>query len=358
MRVGLVCPYSLTVPGGVQGQVLGLGRSLRAAGIEARVLAPCDGPPPESWVTPLGNSLPTGDNGSMAAIAPDPPASLRVLRALRDEHFDVVHVHEPLAPGPGMTAMLVSRSPLVATFHRSGDSGWVRATRRLCDWGLRHASVRVAVSEEAKSTAAALFPADYEVLWNGIETGRYEVAEPWPAVRPTVLFVGRHEERKGLAVLVEALSMMDPEVGLWVAGQGPDTDRLKRMTAANPAIEWLGRIGEEEKVRRLRGAQVVCAPSLHGESFGVVLLEAMAAGTPLVASDIPGYRQVARPGADARLVAPGDPSALAKALTAALDEPAVSADLAASGRRRAEEFSMDSLARAYLAVYERVIDRR
>ena len=122
MRVGLVCPYSLTLPGGVQGQVLGLGRALRDLGVDARVLGPCDGPPPDTFVTPLGNSIPTAANGSMAAIAPDPSASLRTIRALRDEHFDVVHLHEPLAPGPTQTALVFSDRPLVGTFHRAGES--------------------------------------------------------------------------------------------------------------------------------------------------------------------------------------------------------------------------------------------
>src|SRR6478736_7373966 len=122
MRVGLVCPYSLSIPGGVQGQVLGLARSLRALGHEARVLAPCDGPPPELFVTPLGMSLPTAANGSVAPLAPDASAALRTIRALRDEDFDVLHLHEPLAPGPTMTATIMHPAPCVGTFHAAGDS--------------------------------------------------------------------------------------------------------------------------------------------------------------------------------------------------------------------------------------------
>lgn len=358
MRVGLVCPYSLSVPGGVQGQVLGLARALRAAGVEAQVLGPCDGPPPEAWVTPLGNSLPTRDNGSMAAIAPDPASSLRVLRALRDEEFDVVHVHEPLAPGPGMTATVVSRAPVVATFHRSGGSGWVRAFRPLGVWALSGVALRVAVSEEAKATASEFFPGRYEVLWNGIETGRYDRAEPWPSERPTVFFVGRHEPRKGLGVLIDAMALVSADVGLWIAGVGPETERLRRVTAGDDRFEWLGLVGEEEKIRRIKGAGVHCTPSLHGESFGVVLLEAMAAGTPLVASDIPGYRRVARSGVDARLVPPGDAAALAKAIEAALGEVDETKAMVAAGRRRAEEFSMDRLAGEYLAIYEHLVQPR
>lgn len=355
MRVGLICPYSLSVPGGVQGQVVALARALRSAGIEARVLGPCDGPPPEPWVTPLGNSLPTRDNGSMAAIAPDPAASLRVLRALRDEEFDLVHVHEPLAPGPGITAMVSSRAPVVGTWHRSGDSAWVRSFRSIGRWAVSHLAERVAVSEEARDTAVAVLGGEYRILWNGIETNRYARTEVWPASRPTIFFVGRHEPRKGLGVLIEAMSFMAPDVGLWVAGQGPDTERLRKATAGDERIEWLGTVTDEEKIGRIRGAAVHCVPSLHGESFGVVLLEGMAAGTPLVASDISGYRRVARPGIDARLVPPGDAPALAKALTAALDEAGETAEMAASALRRAEEFSMERLAGEYLGMYRQLV---
>ncbi len=353
MRIGLICPYSLTVPGGVQGQVLGLARSLRRAGIEARVLGPCDGPPPETWVTPLGNSLPTGDNGSVAAIAPDPAASLRTLRALRDEAFDVLHIHEPLAPGPGITAMVVGASPMVGTFHRAGSSSWLRATRALAQWAVNHLDILVAVSEEARQTATEVLDGRFELLWNGIELDRYRDAAPWPVEGPTLFFVGRHEARKGLAVLIEAMHLLGRDVRLWVAGQGPDTERLRRQTAGDARIEWLGFVSEQEKVRRIRGASVLCAPSLHGESFGVVLLEGIAAGTPVVATDLAGYRNVARPGREARMVAPGDAPALAKAIEAALDDGPDTDAMVERGLERAAQFSMENLADRYIELYRR-----
>ena len=359
MRVGIICPYSLTLPGGVQGQVLGLGRALRQMGVDARILGPCDGPPPDPAVTPLGNSLPTGDNGSMAAIAPDPSASLRTVRALRDEDFDVLHIHEPLAPGPAITAMVVGACPMVGTFHRAGGhSRWLRATRPIARYGVKHLTLRTAVSEEARAFARDSIGGEYELVWNGIDVERYRDAEPWPVEGPTIFFVGRHEPRKGLAVLIEAMGLLPPEVRLWVAGSGPDTERLRQGIGADGRIEWLGRIGEDEKVRRIRGAQAFCAPSLHGESFGIVLLEGMAAGTPVVASELPGYRRVARPGTDARLVPPGDPAALAKALEAALAGGPDTEAMVAAGRARADEFSMDSLARLYLGLFERITARR
>jgi phosphatidylinositol alpha-mannosyltransferase len=357
VRVGLICPYSLTVPGGVQGQVLGLGRALRASGIEARVLGPCDGPPPETWVTPLGKSLPTGDNGSMAAIAPDPAAALRTLRALRDENFDVLHIHEPLAPGPSLTALVSASSPMVGTFHRSGSSTWVRTFWPLARWALAKLTILAAVSEEARVTAAEGVEASFEMVWNGIEIDRYQSAEPWPTTEPTILFVGRHESRKGLGVLLDAMGLLGGDVRLWVIGLGPDTDRLRRQTAADDRIEWLGWLTEDEKIRRVRGADVLCVPSLHGESFGVVLLEGLAAGTPVVASDLPGYRNAARPGVDARMVTPGDPAALAKALAESLAGEGETAEMVASGLLRAEQFSMANLARTYVGMYRRALGR-
>ncbi|MDQ1419616.1 MAG: phosphatidyl-myo-inositol alpha-mannosyltransferase, partial [Acidimicrobiaceae bacterium] len=153
MRVGLVCPYSLNLPGGVQGQVIALGRALQASGIDARVLGPCDGPPPDGSVTPLGKSVPWASNGSMAPIAPDPACALRTIRALRDEAFDVVHLHEPLVPGPSMTALVFTEAPTVGTFHRSGESAIYRSMRPIARWAARKLSVRCAVSEDALNTA-------------------------------------------------------------------------------------------------------------------------------------------------------------------------------------------------------------
>lgn len=357
MRIGLVCPYSLTLPGGVQGQVLGLGSALRNMGIDARILGPCDGPPPHPAVTPLGNSIPTSNNGSMAAIAPDPSAALRTIRALRDEAFDVVHLHEPLAPGPTLTALIFGEKPLVGTFHRAGESGWVRTFRRLGIWAVNHLTVRAAVSEEARDTAAKYMGGTYELLWNGIDVGVYRDATPWPVTGPTIMFVGRHEERKGLAVLLDAMKGMSPDVNLWVASEGPETERLRRLTARDSRIEWLGVIDEEEKIRRIRGAHALCAPSLYGESFGVILLEGMAAGTPVVASDLPGYRNVARYGQDALLAPPGDSAELTKALDIALGGGAEVDEMVGSARQRAETFSLDSLAERYVELYERALGR-
>jgi len=355
MRIAQVCPYSLTVPGGVQAQVMGLARVLRRKGHEVRVLAPCDGPPPEPWVTPLGMSIPTAANGSVAPIAPDPAAALRTIRALRDEEFDIVHLHEPLVPGPTLTTLIVADVPRIGTFHLAGASRAYRHLRPAVRRMARRLDLRCAVSEEAAATASAALGGTYDVLFNGIEVERFACVEPWPTTGPTICFVGRHEPRKGLEVLLEALTLLPPAVQLWVAGDGAQTRELHEATAGDPRVIWLGRVDDAAKARRLRGADVFCAPSLGGESFGVVLLEAMAAGVPVVASDLTGYRAVARSGVDALLVPPGDAAALAEALGRVLTDADLARRLAASGSAHVTGFGMERLADEYLERYRQLL---
>lgn len=358
VRIGLVCPYSLTSPGGVQGQVLAQARALRALGHETRVLAPCDGPPPDAGVTPLGNSVPLAGNGSVAQLAPDPACILRTLRALRDEDFDIVHLHEPFCPGPTLVALAFGAGPLIGTFHRAGLGASYVVLRPFATRLARRLAVRCAVSQDARATAAQALGGNYELLSNGIEIERFTKAAPWPTLGPTVVFVGRHEPRKGLRTLIEAMAHLPPEVRLWVAGEGSQTAELQERTAGDHRVEWLGRIDDAEVASRMRGADVVCAPSLHGESFGVVLLEGMAASTPVVASDLPGYRNVAVPERHALLVPPGDPGALAQALRRVLEDAVLAARLVESGEARAAELSMERLAERYLELYEGVVRGR
>jgi len=188
----MVCPYSVGVPGGVQGQVMGLARVLRKMGHEVRVLAPCDGPPPATFVTPLGNSIPTAANGSVAPIAPDPSCALRTIRALRDEAFDVLHLHEPLAPGPTMTTLFLDIAPVVATFHAAGDSASYRIFTPVVRSLASQIDARVVVSKDALSLASRYMPGEYEVLFNGVEVDRYRTAEPHKTEAPTIFFCGRH----------------------------------------------------------------------------------------------------------------------------------------------------------------------
>lgn len=351
----MICPYSLAVWGGVQAQVLGLSRSLRAKGIDVQVLAPCDGHPPEPWVTPLGNSMPYAQNGSLAPLAPDPAAQLRVLGAIWDQRFDALHLHEPLAPGPTLTAAVVKPVPLIGTFHAAGTIAVYRWGRPFVRRIAARIDIKTAVSPEAAGMARHYLKGDYEILFNGIEIERYASAEPVETDRPTVLFLGRHEPRKGLSVLLEASRLLPADAVIWVAGHGPETDELKSRYRHDDRIEWLGSLSEPDKRARLRAADAFCVPSLGGESFGLVLLEGMAAGTPVVASDLPAYRVVARDGRDALLFPTGDSRELAKRLLDALNRSDEAERRVASGSERVVEFSMSRLADAYISRYERLL---
>ncbi|MGA9279355.1 glycosyltransferase family 4 protein [Ilumatobacter sp.] len=361
MRVGIICPYSLSVPGGVQMQVLSLAKELRSRGLEARVLGPCDGPPPASFVTPLGKSLPTSANGSIAPLAPDPPAMFRTLQALAAERFDVVHLHEPMVPGPTLTAAVTHRYPTVGTFHAAGRSASYRLIKPwLLSW-IKRIDHKVVVSKDALELVQSHLGGDYEVLFNGVEVEQIRETPPFvrqPDDSPAILFCGRHEERKGLDVLIDAFTRLDVAAELWIAGTGPDTARLTARTAGDDRIRWLGRITDEDKFARLRAAEVFCAPSLGGESFGVVLVEALAAGTTVVASGLDGYRNVVTDEHDALLCEPGDVDALVVSLRRALADRTGSQRLRAAAATRAEQFAMSALADRYIEIYHDLAQTR
>jgi phosphatidylinositol alpha-mannosyltransferase len=359
LRIAMVSPYSLTIPGGVQHQVLGLARELRRMGHEVRVLGPCDGPPPEPFITPLGNSLPTAANGSMVPIAPDPSAALRTLRALNDEAFDILHLHEPLAPGPTVTALMLRLAPMVGTFHSSGDIAWYRRVRKGVEWLATHLDHRVAVSTAARDMAASHLAGDYEVLYNGIDVATYRRPHTARETQPTIFFCGRHEPRKGLEVLLDAFHLLPDNFRLWIAADGPKIGELRATYSADAQvasrIEWLGQISEPDKLDRLARCTVFCAPSVGGESFGLVLLEAMAAATPVVAGDIDGYRTVVTNDVNGLLVPPGDAVSLSAALVRVTRDREYAARLVAAATERAEEMSMSKLAQRYVQIYRDVL---
>ena len=360
LRVGILCPYSLTVPGGVQMQVLGLAGELRSRGVEARVLGPCDGPPPASFVTPLGKSLPTSANGSMAPVAPDPPAMFRTLQVLAAERFDVLHLHEPMAPGPTLTAAVTHRYPTVGTFHAAGHSTSYKVIKPWLMSLIKRIDHKVVVSKDALALVQSHLGGDYEVLFNGVEVDRIRRI---PALHldadqpPAIFFCGRHEERKGLAVLIDAFERLDVDAQVWIASTGPDTAALMKRTANDDRIHWLGRITDEEKFARLKAASVFCAPSLGGESFGVVLIEAMAASTTVVASSLDGYQNVATHEQNALLSPAGDADALAAQLRRALTDDALAQRLRSAGDTRAERFAMSALADRYIEIYHDLASR-
>lgn len=355
MRIALVCPYSLSTPGGVQGQVLGLAHALRSDGHAVRIIAPTDGPPPEPGVFSVGPTRRLRTNGSVAPIAPGKETADRTLEALRTFAPDVIHLHEPLVPGPTHAALLAAEVPLVGTFHAAGSQTLYRRMTKPARRALGRLTVRTAVSEQARLLVRQALGGSYWVIPNGVDVARFAKAVPWPSVRPAVLFVGRHEERKGLEVLLDAFAQRDLGADLWVAGEGPQTAALRAKRVPN--VEWLGRISDEELARRMRAATVFCAPSLYGESFGIVLLEGMVSGAAVVASAIPGYADVARDDREALLVPPGDVDGFADALRRVLTEPGLRNRLVAAGEARGAEFSMERLSARFLPVYESALAR-
>jgi phosphatidyl-myo-inositol alpha-mannosyltransferase len=358
MRVMLSCPYSLSLFGGVQAQVLGLGRALRSLGVDARIIAPCDGPPPEPGITTVGPSTRVPSNGSVAPIAAGRAVARRTIEALRTFEPDVVHLHEPFSPGANHAALVGTEIPAVGTFHsaRAGRNPWYQTLRSPLRPLLRRITSATAVSDQAARQVALTFGTECEIVPNGVEVDRFAKGDKLLPSRPAIFFVGRLEPRKGVSALLDAFASLDRDADLWIAGDGPQRDKLEAREI--PSVEWLGRISEEEKATRLRSATVACFPAIDGESFGIVLLEAMAAGTTLVASDIDGYRDVARHDREALLVKPGDVNELAAALRTVLDQEPRRDSLVAAGRVRADEFSMEQLAQRFVGIYERTLADR
>lgn len=345
-RVALVCPYSLDTPGGVQHQVLALERALTRLDLDVTVLAP--GP-----TGGLGWTIPIPVNGSIARMAPHPAGVHRTRRALAQGRFDVIHLHEPLAPSITIPTLLLHAAPTVATFHAAGERTpyrWFGApARRLA----RRIDASVAVSDAAAELAHQHLGVTCTVLHNGIDLERFGLGRREHRSR-SVLFLGRHEQRKGLDVLLEAMAELPADVSLRIIGTGPDSARLRARYRGDPRIVWLGQVSEATKLDLLHRSSVLCAPSRHGESFGIVLLEAMAAGLPVVASDLPGYREVSNGGA-ARLVPPDDATALARELIRVLSDDHLAGSLRTAGLHQARGFSLDSLAERYVEIYEGLV---
>ena len=342
MRIALVCPYSWSVPGGVQAHVAGLARALRRLGHDVDVLAPADSP--VDGVVALGRSVPIPSNGSVQRVALGPAAVSRTARAVRSG-YDVVHLHEPMLPATCLTALATARAPLVGTFHMfRQELLWYRVFAPLVRAPARRLDARVAVSAAARDYVARTLPGDYDVVPNGIDHPAFASLD---ARRDgtRILFVGRDEPRKGLAVLLEAFRRLrHPEAELVLVGpSGRYGDR----------VHALGRVDDARLRKELAAADVLCAPSLRGESFGLVLVEAMAAGVPVVASRIPGYDEVV-PGDAGVLVPPGDPTALADALKQLLADADLRARLGAGGREASRRYDWSSVTREIVGIYERV----
>ncbi len=362
MRIGIVCPYSLAVPGGVQHHVLALARALRASGHQAEVLAPAGGniPLPE-YVTSAGRSVSIPYNGSVVPLSFGPLAFARVRRWLREHDFDVLHLHEPVAPSLSLLALAVAEGPVVATFHTSLiRSRALAAVRGMLQPQLEKITARIAVSPLARRVQVEHLGGDAVEIPNGVDVGAFAAAAALPG-HPrdggTVGFVGRYDEpRKGMPVLLDAVRVLAhsrPGLRLLVVGGG-DATALRRQAGPElgDRLELLGAADEATKASALRSMDVCCAPNLAGESFGMVLTEAMAAGTPVVASDLDAFRRVLDGGRAGLLVPPGDADALGTALRGLLADGQLRAVLAAAGRDRVAGLDWPVVAGQVLRVYQ------
>jgi phosphatidyl-myo-inositol alpha-mannosyltransferase len=337
VKIGIVVPFSWSFWGGVlehaNQQALALaelGHEVRIVcgndppGQFTRVLHPRSGsheaPPP--YVLPIGRSVIVPANGSLPNIILSPRAFLRTRRTLERERFDVVHLHEPMTPIPCTATLATATTPLVATFHASGDLGWLRPAKPMWGFLLDRIDHRIAVSEQARDSVARWFPADYEIVPNGVVIPEH--ADP-DGRAERIVFVGRQEPRKGLHVLLRAWPEVHRRTGARLRLIGADPLRVRLLVTQQrlslEGVDVLGTVDNAQRTEELMAAKALVAPSLGGESFGMVLTEAFACATPAVASDIPGYREVMTP-ETGLAVPPGDPDALAQALIAMLeDEP-------------------------------------
>ena len=382
MRIAIVSPYDLTVPGGVQSHVRQLAARLRAEGEQVVVLGA--GPvgvrrgPDGTAEVGLGRSRGVAFNGSVAPLAPGPIGAWRTRRALVRLAPDVIHVHEPLVPAVGLSAVFATAVPVVVTFHAWSDADRLyRLARPVGRAVLSRAAATLAVSSAAAGYHAGALGIDVDrltIVPNGVDVARFAAARDavtaadattTPAAAASdgaapcdqrLVFVGRLEPRKGVVVLARAflqLQATHPRTHLTIIGDGPEREEVARILAAVPADRFTltGRVEGDRLAALLADAEVAVAPALGGESFGIVLLEAMAAGTAVVASDIPGYRSVITDGVDGVLSPPGDDAALARVLGSLLDDEVARGRLVAAGTRRADEHDWSRLTDRLRQVY-------
>ncbi|MDQ3753017.1 MAG: glycosyltransferase family 4 protein [Actinomycetota bacterium] len=366
MRIALVCPYAWDRYGGVQSHVRALAHALNEKGHETGVMAPYlldRSTLSEPGITFVGRAVRVPANGSVAPLAFGPLVASGIREALEEFDAEVIHLHEPLIPSLSLLALSTNaQAPTVGTFHAAAESSLgYRGAKAVLAKAANRLTVRTAVSEAARALAARYFPGEYLITPNGIDVGRFASAEPldppFGGRAKSVLFLGRLESRKGLEVLVEAMAGIDDlDASLVVAGSGPDK-RSSRALARRLGVEaeWLGRVSEAEKPRIYRSADVYCAPALGGESFGIVLIEAMAAGVPVVCSDLEAFRAVTAGAAE--LTPPGDPEALAQALRAVLTDSGRAEEMRALSHRGAGRFGWDALVGDVEAAYGLAIDR-
>ncbi|MGQ5263761.1 glycosyltransferase family 4 protein [Micromonospora sp. ZYX-F-536] len=371
MRIGIVCPYSFDVPGGVQNHVMDLAEALITLGHQVSVLAPADedSPLPE-YVVSAGRAVPLPYNGSVARIAFGPVSTARVRRWITNGDFDVLHVHEPLTLSLSLLAVLSARGPVVATFHTAMTRSRVLAAAQgVLQIVLERITARIAVSALARKVQVEHMDGGAVEIPNGVAVAKFADAEPlpgWPGectpgTGGTLGFLGRFTEaRKGFPVLRDAfveLAAARPELRLLVAGPGDPDDLYDRFPAAlRDRVTFLGLVSEPDKARMLRSVHLYVAPNTGGESFGMILTEALAAGTTVVASDLDAFRRVLDGGRAGRLFPTGDPAGLRDALAELLDDPAGRAALSACGDQVVANFDWPVVARRVLEVYAAAIE--
>ena len=365
LRVGIVCPYSFDVPGGVQFHVRDLAEALIARGHTVSVLAPADDDTPvPPYLTSAGRSIPVRYNGAVARVTFGPLTAARVRRWLAAGDFDILHLHEPVTPSLGMLALWIADGPIVATFHTALiRSRPLQMAYPLVRQSMEKISARIAVSEDARRTLVEHMGGDAVVIPNGVYVDQFADASPDPRWTgtpdaPTIAFLGRLDEpRKGLHVLLGAVHdvlQARPGARFLIAGRGetgPDEAR-GLLGDEGRAVEFLGSITDAKKASLLRSVDVYCAPQTGGESFGIVLVEAMSAGAAVVASDLGAFRRVLDGGAAGTLFTQGDPSDLASTLVRVLADPELRAVTIKRGTETVRQYDWSTVTNEILAVYE------
>jgi phosphatidylinositol alpha-mannosyltransferase len=368
MKIGIVTPYAYPMPGGVNDHVGSLYRVLRARGHDVRIITSSHGlqKASEGDIIRVGKGFSVPFNGSMGTITLSPTYLAQVRAILERERFDVLHYHEPFVPFLSLVTLTLSTSVNVGTFHAFGglSISYEFGKRMLGHYaGKLHG--RIAVSPAARHFISRYFPGEYKIVPNGVEPGRYQRAVPIARYRdgvPNVLFVGRMEPRKGLIHLLRAFRKLQRDgvrARLLLVGTGPGEREARRyvLTRQLDDVEFLGRVSEAQKAQLFKTADIYVSPATGRESFGIVLLEAMSAGAPIICSDIHGYRGVVRRERDGILVEPGNADALAVSIRRLIDDPQLRAQLSRAGEERAQLFTWERVGQAVEEYYGFVIRR-
>ncbi len=359
----MVCPYSFDVAGGVQAHVVDLARAFIERGHKVSVLAPASkGTELPDFVVSAGKAIAIPYNGSVARLSFGPKPAAKVKRWLSENDFDVLHIHEPNAPSLSLLALMIAEGPIVATFHTSTTKSLALSTMKGVLRPLNEKiSGRIAVSELARRWQVEALGSDAVEIPNGVEVTTFAHApylEGYPRAGKTILFLGRYDEpRKGMDVLLGALPAIvehHPDVQILVVGRGDEERLLRRAGDHAKNFRLLGAVTDAEKASAMRSADIYVAPNLGGESFGIVLVEAMSAGTVVVASQLDAFRRVLRDGAAGVLFPLGDSAALAKSVIEVLDDEPKRRRLIANGNEAVADYDWPVVAEQIMRVYETV----